>query len=68
VQIFIVGENGQSVEILKGVLRYIEIQTFKKCGFGRERFTSLYLDGDARRAHSDGTSWEPSSRLRTLLE
>jgi hypothetical protein len=30
-----------SAEILKGILRHIESQRFKKCGFGRETFTSL---------------------------
>jgi hypothetical protein len=30
-----------SAEILKGILRHIEIQRFEKCGHGGERFTSL---------------------------
>jgi hypothetical protein len=29
------------VKILKGILRHIEIQRFKKCGLGRERFITL---------------------------
>jgi hypothetical protein len=33
--------HGQRVEILKGILRPIEIQMFNKCGLGGERFTSL---------------------------
>jgi hypothetical protein len=33
--------HGQSAEILKGIFRHIEIQGFKKCGLGGERFTSL---------------------------
>ncbi len=32
VQIVTVDEHGQSAEILKGILRHIEIQIFKKCG------------------------------------
>jgi hypothetical protein len=40
-RIFTVDEHGQSAEILKGILRHIEIQRFKKYGLCRERFTSL---------------------------
>jgi hypothetical protein len=32
VRIFTCSEHGQSAEILKGILRHIEIQIFKKCG------------------------------------
>jgi hypothetical protein len=41
VRIVAVDEHGQSEGIPKGILRHIEIQRFKKCGLGRERFTSL---------------------------
>jgi hypothetical protein len=41
VRIVTVDEHGQSAEILKGILRHIEIQRFKKYGLCRERFTSL---------------------------
>jgi hypothetical protein len=41
VPIFTVGEHGQSPEILKGILRHIKMQRFKKCGLGRARFVAL---------------------------
>jgi hypothetical protein len=40
-RIVAVDEHGQSAEILKGILRHIEVQKFKKRGRGREKFTSL---------------------------
>jgi hypothetical protein len=41
VRIFSGGGHRQSAEILKGILRHIEIQRRKKFGLGRERFTLL---------------------------
>jgi hypothetical protein len=35
-RIFTVGEHEQSAEILKGILRHVELQAFKKCGLGGE--------------------------------
>jgi hypothetical protein len=83
VRFFTPSEHGRSAEILKGILRHIETQGFKRCGLGKESFTTLgEPDGRAfgggsatssiasskRACWADLTSWKSRSKYRRFVK